>query len=225
MIKVTRASDSTSQDIFALSNGPLNWSALNTFCNATTCKVGVYDQMGHAGNDAITGTIPPITIAAIPYVAWDGASRLTMTSFTSTGAQPYWMSMVSLRTTCAGSCAEQAFISFGGATEFGYFAATGNLIIYAGNGWLQPALTDGAVHSIIAKFNGATSQYDIDNAGIQTGGADIGANALSATAELGSRSGANFANGRFYEGLIFKTNTPNVTALAANQCTRYSLGC
>jgi hypothetical protein len=46
-IRLTRASDSTTQDIAVLSSGDLDVSTANTFCAATTCTVTTwYDQSG-----------------------------------------------------------------------------------------------------------------------------------------------------------------------------------
>jgi len=68
--QVTRASDSTTQDIGFLASGAVNRSTEATFCAATTCTVTLlYDQTGN-GNNLPTGAaaIPASpTIAAAPY--------------------------------------------------------------------------------------------------------------------------------------------------------------
>lgn len=57
LCRVQRASDSTQQDI-TLSGGVANTSALNTFCNGTTCTlVEEYDQSG-SGNNCVVQSTP-----------------------------------------------------------------------------------------------------------------------------------------------------------------------
>lgn len=62
-INVTRASDSTSEDIMILASGDIDVSELNTFCSlgvTDTCTIGIwYDQSGNGNNWTSSGSSEP----------------------------------------------------------------------------------------------------------------------------------------------------------------------
>lgn len=118
-VNVTRASDSTSQDIGFAANGCMDAAAINTFCAGTTCSFGTfYDQSGNALNatQATVANQPQWENNTLGYTG--GQPSLSFGSLTFPNSTPRYLSFG----------ASVAFTSnnFSMATVWGPFIAAGN---------------------------------------------------------------------------------------------------
>lgn len=76
LFQITRASDSTTQNIAALPNGRVNQATIDTFCAATNCFYSlIYDQTGN-GNDLPQATA--VNQAPLSYTTFSGGQTLPM---------------------------------------------------------------------------------------------------------------------------------------------------
>jgi hypothetical protein len=209
-------------DLTAYCPGSITPSAICAAATGGVCNIKqIYDQSGNSRHFTQTTAAnqPTLVFSAIdgkPAWTCNGSStRIETPTFIQ--AQPFTMLMAWNRTT--GTAVGGIGTGSGGVTMGNPAVASQARLIAGGTAANFTGFTDAAWNGLIAAFNGASTQYKLNNGSVTTPGASIGTTGFVTQSFRLCTDGGNFINGRMAEAGMWPSalNATQIGNLYTNQ--------